>query len=354
MLIKNRAIGIGQPPYIIAEISANHRGSVEEAERLMDCALDIGADAVKIQCYTAKNISSPRKYPIKEGPWAGKDLYELYKEAQTPPDMVKELFAYAVKHKITLFSSVFDEESLDLVVSLGAPAIKIASFELVDIPLVKSSSLTGLPLIISTGMGTHEEILDALYAYRHNSPHIQKGYDTNLALLHCISEYPSSPKEANLAALGPLSMIGGGNHVVGLSDHSLGSTVACAAVALGAVIVEKHLIMNRDDGGPDAGFSSEPWEFASMIKACRETYHACQSFIAKPSPNRMFRKSLHVVEPLACGELLTSQNVKPLRPALGLPPKLLPSVLGRPVTQAIPANTPLLRSMIASAKEDEG
>jgi N-acetylneuraminate synthase len=346
MKIAGRTIGPGHPPYIIAEISANHRGSVEEGKRLIDCGHDIGADAVKIQCYTPENIVAETNLRVEDGIWKGKSLTELYKQAQTPPKMVEELFRYAKMHRITLFSSVFDLEGLDLVTRLGAPAIKIASFELVDIPLIIEAAKGGLPMIISTGMGTREEVRDAINAHRHYQKRGKRDNDNDLCLLHCVSEYPARPEQANLPNLGPLSTLLGGYHVVGLSDHTLGCGVAAASVALGACVVEKHLILDRRSGGPDAAFSSEPGEFAAMIKVCREAWAACQPFPEAQSSYRKYRKSLYVVEAIPSGTLLSKANVRSLRPALGLEPKLYPSVLGKAVTRAISAGSPLLRDMI--------
>lgn len=345
MKIANRDIGIDHIPYIVAEISANHRGSVKEACRLIDAGIDLGADAVKIQCYTAESIAAKNSGIILDGPWKGKDLYELYREAQTPPKMVEELFRYAQKHHITLFASVFDFEGVDLVQKLGAPAIKIASFELVDTPLIGHAAKTGLPMIISTGMGSAEEISDAINCYTVHTP---EQTEKNLALLHCVSEYPARPDQANLPALGPLSQYGWGEHVVGLSDHTIGCGVACAATALGARIIEKHLILDRGNGGPDAGFSSEPAEFGLMVRAVQAAYYACQSHAKPQTSHSPYRKSLYVVSDVRAGTPFSKDNVRLLRPARGLPPKLYQYVLAGVATQDIPAYTPLQRGMVSS------
>ena len=342
MKIANRSIGVGKPPYIVCEIGSNHHGSVHKGCDLIDCAHEIGADAVKIQCYEADRLVSKHDLTPSGGLWGEKSLYELYKQAQTPPKMVEELFAYAKKRHITLFSSVFDFEGVDLLVKLGSPAIKIASFELVDLPLIARASQTGLPVIISTGMGTMEEIKDAVNCYHR---HAKRGQEENLALLHCVSEYPASAREANLPILGPLSTILGGHHVIGLSDHTVGVGVATASVALGAAIIEKHLVLDRSRGGVDAAFSSEPAEFSAMIKACREAYAACLPFPVPQSSYRHLRKSLYTVETIPAGTVLSTANVRPLRPARGLSPKLYQSILGKVATRELPAGTALQADM---------
>ena len=342
MKIANQNIGPGYPPYIIAEIGANHCGSVKTACDMVIAAKEIGASCVKIQCYTADSICAKEALGIEGGLWGGRDLYELYKQAQTPPNMAKEIIQFAQKHKITCFSSVFDFEGVDLMMKLGSPAIKIASFELVDLPLIARASQTGLPVIISTGMGTMEEIKDAVNCYHR---HAKRGQEENLALLHCVSEYPASAREANLPILGPLSTILGGHHVVGLSDHTLGVGVAAASVALGAAIIEKHLVLDRSRGGVDAAFSSEPAEFSAMIKACREAYAACLPFPVPQSSYRHLRKSLYTVETIPAGTVLSTANVRPLRPARGLSPKLYQSILGKVATRELPAGTALQSDM---------
>jgi N-acetylneuraminate synthase len=351
MEINGKRIGIGSPPYIVAEISANHHGSVREAKELIDCAHDIGADAVKIQCYTAEGIVADTGFRFDNGIWSGKTLLDIYRQAQTPPKMVKELFRHAKMHHITLFSSVFDLEGVDFCVKLGAPAIKIASFELIDLPLICEAAKTGLPVIISTGMGTMQEVKDAVNTFHRFALDDER---EKLALLHCVSEYPSSAREANLPNLGPLSAIHGGHHVVGLSDHTLGLGVAAAAVALGAAIIEKHLILDRKLGGPDAAFSSEPGEFAAMIKACREAHEACLPFPVPRSSYRQFRKSLYVVRTISAGTPLSKDNVRSLRPALGLSPKTYQSILGQVATRELSAGTPLQEGMFVPASDWDG
>jgi pseudaminic acid synthase len=348
MKVGDREIGRAHKPYLIAEISANHNGSVLEAYKLIQAAADCGADAVKIQCYTAESLTfkgESEEFIVRGGAWNGQTLHELYKSAETPPMMVRDLFKYAKRHKIEIFSSVFDFEGVDLVTELGAKCIKIASFELVDLPLIQYSAAKHLPMIISTGMGTRTEITDAVNIF-----HKFSDKPDQLALLHCISEYPTSPSEADLPALGPLSTLLGGSHVVGLSDHSLGVGVANAAVAFGASIIEKHVILDRSNGGPDASFSLEPSEFSLLVKACTEAWQAIQPAAPKKgSPNFLaYRKSLYAVRDVACGDNFSSENVRAIRPARGLPPRFYQSVLAGVATQNIQAGTALRREMVST------
>jgi N-acetylneuraminate synthase len=333
---------------MIAEISANHNGSLIEAKKLIQAAADCGADAVKIQCYTADSLTfrgEGDEFIVRGGPWNGKSLYDLYKSAETPPLMARELFRYAQNNKIELFSSVFDFDAVDLVVELGAKCIKIASFELIDFPLIQYAASKGLPMIISTGMGTRSEIGDAVNAF-----HRYSAIPDHLGLLHCVSEYPASPAEANLPALGPLSTLLGGRHVVGLSDHTLGVGVSCAAVAFGATIIEKHLCLDRSNGGPDAGFSLEPVEFATLVKTCQEAWQATRSGVPRAhGPSYLgYRKSLYVVRDLSAGDSFSKENVRIIRPARGLAPRFYQSVLAGVATQDLRAGTPLRREMVSS------
>lgn len=346
MKIDGRLIGPGCDPYIIAELSGEHRGNVKRGYEMIDAAVDAGADAVKIQCYTADTLTfrgDGDEFKIMEGPWAGRTLHDLYSEAQTPRDMVAKLVAYGQERGVTIFSSVFSLEDVEFMVSLGVPAIKIASFELTDLPLIQEASKTGLPMIISTGMGSNSEIKEAMQAYTLH------GKLENLGLLHCISSYPALPDQANLPALGPLSELMGGEHVVGLSDHSLGVGVPAGAVAFGAAIIEKHFCLDRRFAGPDAGFSMEPDEFGLLVKTCKQTWAATRSSLPSKRPlNLAFRKSLYVVKDVASGQAFSRDNVRSIRPANGLPPRLYQSVLGAVATQALKAGTPLQRKMVSS------
>jgi N-acetylneuraminate synthase len=314
---------------------------------LIDAAVKAGADAVKLQCYTAESITfdgTRPEFQINEGPWAGRSLHSLYKEAETTHKMIRKLASYAKQAGITVFSSVFSLEDVDFVSTMGFPAIKIASFELTDLPLIQKAASTHIPMIISTGMGTRDEILDAVDAFRSENHRLG-----DLALLHCVSSYPSKPSEANIPALGPLGGVRGGHHVVGLSDHSLGCGVAAAAVAFGASIIEKHLTLDRSQGGPDAHFSLTPDELALLVKTCREAWEATRPVRSVPvSPNRAFRKSLYAVQNISCGDSFSYTNVRSIRPANGLAPKLFPSILKAKALQDIAAGTPLSEAMVST------
>lgn len=348
MKINEREIGIGFKPYIIAEISANHNGSVQEGCKLISSAADCGADAVKIQCYTADSLTfrgDGDEFIIRGGSWHGKTLHDLYKSAETPPAMAKELFRYAQKHHIELFSSVFDFDAVDLVIGLGAKCIKIASFELVDLPLIEYAAGKHLPMIISTGMGTRNEIIDAVNVF-----HKFSDIPEHLGLLHCTSEYPAEPGEANLPALGPLSSFLGGHHVVGLSDHTQGIGTSVAAVAFGATIIEKHFTLDHANSGPDAEFSLDPSEFAALVKACNEAWSAIQPVAPEKGSRRYlpYRKSLYVVRDLDAGDRFSTQNVRIIRPSRGLAPKFYRAVLAGVATQKIPAGTALRRELVST------
>lgn len=345
MKIKHSLIGPHVGPYIVAEIGANHNGSAQEGYRLIEAAADCGADAVKIQCYTADSICINAGHVVQSETWKGQDLHALYKSAETPPKLAKDMFLFARKHNVTLFSSVFDFDTVDFVSRLGMPAIKIASFELVDTPLIEYAAKTGLPMIISTGMGSSKEVMDAINAYNFGNGFSGKEY--NLALLHCVSSYPANPRETNLPALGPLSSLLGGRHVVGFSDHTLGFGSAVGAVAFGASIIEKHFILDRSSGGPDASFSMEPSDFSALVTACNEAWQAIQPS-ASPVPNLSYRKSIFAVEDVACGDTYSTQNCRILRPALGLPPCFYPRVLGAVALRDVKAGTPLSSELVSS------
>lgn len=340
MKIADRVIGLDQPPYIIAELSGNHLGDIHNVFRLIDEAKLAGADAIKLQCYTPDTMTldcNKDGFLIKEGPWKGRTLYELYQEAHTPFEWMDRIFIYARNVRgMEVFASVFDETSISLLEHLSPCAYKVASFEITDIPLITKVAATNKPVILSTGMASTGEIIDALNCIN------RFAINPDVALLHCVSAYPTLPREANLPALGPLSALLGGNHVVGLSDHTLGVGVSVAAIAYGACIVEKHLCLNRSVGGPDAGFSLEPMEFAQMVKACHEAWQATQpSFSQTQKPNLQFRRSIYVTAPVSAGEMLSKENIRVIRPAHGLPPSFYPSVLGRRAAVALETGTPL-------------
>ena len=344
--IGGRSIGPGQPPYIIAELSGNHNGDIARALRLVEIAKEAGADAVKLQTYTADTITIDHDGPdflIQGGPWNGRRLYELYNEAHTPWDWHPALFEHAAKLGIHCFSSPFDATAIDFLQELDAPAFKIASFEIIDTPLIRRAAATGKPLIISTGMATPEEIDEAVGAAR-------SAGSGGIALLHCVSGYPTPAEQANLARIHALMTRY--DCPIGLSDHTLGTDVAIASVALGASIIEKHFTLARADGGPDAAFSLEPQELKALVKGARTAFAALGSaeygLAAAEQGNVMFRRSLYVVRDIAAGEPLTESNVRSIRPGYGLPPKHIDTVIGRSAARGIRRGTPLSFDLISN------
>lgn len=337
MQINNRKIGQGFAPYIIAEISANHNGNKQAALDLIQVAKKSGADAVKLQTYTADTItlnSNAADFQIHGGLWDGRTLYDLYQEAYTPWEWHKELFDYARSLELTIFSSPFDNTAVDLLEDLNAPAYKIASFEAIDLPLIKYVAQTGKPMIISTGMADAEEIAEAVAAAR-------DGGCKELAILHCVSGYPAPAQDYNLRTL--IDMQQRFSLPVGLSDHTLDNTTAIAAVSLGACIVEKHFTLDRSRGGPDDSFSLEPQELTAL---CRDTKTAWEALgnvdYGKKSSeqgNVKFRRSLYFVKDMKAGDIIDSTCVRSVRPGYGLAPKYLESILGKAVITDIAKNT---------------
>lgn len=339
MKIAGRLIGPTQPPYVIAELSANHNGSLEQALRIIDAAVDAGADAVKIQTYRPDTItleSDAPEFRISDGLWAGRTLYDLYQWAHTPWEWHEALFAHARRRGITLFSSPFDPTAVDLLDGLGAPAFKIASFEAVDLPLIRYVASKGKPMIISTGMADLEEIGEAVAA-------AHAGGCRELALLHCVSGYPAPPEDYKLKTLPDMAARFG--VPVGLSDHTLDNTTAVASVALGAVIIEKHMTLDRKGGGPDDSFSLEPAEFAALCKGARTAWSALGrvDYGRKSSEigNVKFRRSLYFVKDMAAGEVITPDAVRSVRPGYGLLPRYLDEVIGSVTSSPVAANTPV-------------
>jgi pseudaminic acid synthase len=345
--IGEHVIGPGHPVYVIAELSANHQQDFDKAARLITAAKEAGADAIKLQTYTPDTITirSAREYfRIGGGTlWDGRTLYDLYAEAFTPWEWQPQLMQMAQDQGLDLFSSPFDDTAVDFLEGMAVPAYKVASFELVDLPLIQKMASTRKPLIISTGMATVEEIGEALGAAR------QAGA-RQIALLKCTSEYPSRPEEMNLRAIP--EMAAKFELPVGLSDHTIGVAVPVAAVALGACIVEKHLTLSRADGGPDGAFSLEPHEFKDMVDAVRVAEEALGQGRIGPGDHeagsRVFRRSLFVVEEMKRGERFTGKNIRSIRPAHGLHTRHLPEVLGRCATRDIERGSPLDWAMVSS------
>lgn len=342
--IAGRRIGPGHPPYVIAEMSGNHNGDIKRAFALLEAAKESGADAVKLQTYTADTITIDHDGPgfrIEGGLWNGRTLYDLYREAHTPWEWHPQLFAKARELGITLFSSPFDPTAIDFLEELGAPAYKIASFEIVDLPLIQRAARTGKPLIISTGIASLGEIGDAVEAAR-------TAGGREIALLHCTSGYPTPPEDSNLRTIPHLADAFG--VVAGLSDHTPGTAVPVAAIALGASLIEKHFTLRRADGGPDSAFSLEPEELTELVANCRTAWTALGTvnyeLEASEKGNKTFRRSLYAVKDIPAGAPLTADNVRSIRPGYGLPPKHLPDLLGRRAGRAIARGTPLSWSLL--------
>lgn len=344
--IGDREIGPGRPVYVIAELSANHGHDLATARAIVDAAAAAGADAVKLQTYTADTMTIDSDAPpfrIGEGTlWAGRNLYELYEEATTPWAWHAELQAQAAELGLDLFSTPFDATAVDFLADLGTPAMKIASFELVDLELIRAAAATGQPLIISTGMATEAEIDEAV------TTAVGAGA-AGIVLLRCNSSYPAPVAEMDLRTIPAMAERWG--VPVGFSDHTLGTTAATVAVSLGACVIEKHLTLRRADGGPDAAFSLEPEEFASMVAAVREAEASLGGVRFGPSEHERhslaFRRSLFVVADVAAGERLTRENVRAIRPGDGLAPRHLDEVLGRAAGRAIERGTPLVWDLLA-------
>ena len=342
--IAGRKIGPGHPPYVICELSGNHNGSLERALTMIDAAAATGCDAIKIQTYTADTITLDVDRPefvIHGGLWDGQTLHALYREAQTPYDWHAALFERAAARGVTLFSSPFDETAVDLLAGLGAPAYKIASFEAVDLPLIRYAAAHGKPLIISTGMATLAEMEAARDA-------ALAGGAGGVVMLHCVSSYPASFEDANVRTIPDMATRLG--VAVGLSDHTPGTATAVAAVALGACVIEKHFTLALSDGGPDAAFSLEPAEFAALVRDCKDAWAALgqvhYEVLGSEKANRQFRRSLYVTAPVKAGEVLTKANVRSVRPGNGLPPVELDRVLGKTASRDLAFGEPLDWDMI--------
>jgi len=337
--IAGRLIAGDEPPYVIAELSANHNGNLETALRIIEEAKRAGADAVKLQTYRPDTItlnSSSEEFQIHGGLWDGRTLYELYEEAHMPWEWHAPLFEHARKLNITIFSSPFDTTAVDLLEGLNAPAYKIASFEAVDIPLIRYVARTGRPMIISTGMANAEEIQEAIDAAR-------SGGCKELAILRCVSGYPAPAADYNLRTIP--DMIQRFGLVTGLSDHTLDNTTAIASVALGASIIEKHFTLDRNGGGPDDSFSLEPPEFSALCKGARTAWEALGKVDygrrSSELGNVKFRRSLYFTRDLLAGEDITLDAVRSIRPGYGLHPRHLDEVIGRRARVDVKTATPV-------------
>lgn len=338
--INGRLIGTRMPPYIIAEMSANHNGSLENAFNIIQAAKQSGADAVKLQTYRPDTITlncDSQDFRIQGGLWDGRTLYDLYAEAHMPWEWHEPLFAHARKNDITIFSTPFDNSAVDLLENLNAPAYKIASFEIVDLALIKYVASTKKPMIISTGMANAEEIQEAIDV-------AHEGGCNELAILHCVSGYPAPAKDYNLRTIP--DMVKRYGLVTGLSDHTLGNATSIAAIALGASIIEKHFTLDRNGGGPDDIFSLEPDELASL---CIQTMTGWQALgeidygrKSSEQGNVQFRRSLYFVKDLKAGDVITFDSIRSIRPGFGIAPKYLNEVVGRRVKKNTTMNSPVL------------
>ena len=325
-------------PFIIAELSANHNGSLDRALRSITVAKNCGADAVKIQTYTADTMTIECDLPdfvIKGGLWNGYKLYDLYKWAQTPYEWHKPLFEHAKKEGITLFSTPFDETAVDLLESLNTPAYKIASFELTDLPLIEYVARTGKPIILSTGMATAEEIQEAVVTAK-------KAGCKDIALLHCVSSYPAPIEQAHLRQIPALAERF--ELPVGLSDHTLGTTASVVSVALGACVIEKHFTLSRADKGPDSEFSLEPRELKKLCEDVKAAWCALGGSDFKrekaEETSKVFRRSLYFVNNLPAGHILKEGDIRRIRPGIGLPPKEYQNLIGRELLKAVSRGDP--------------
>ena len=350
--IDGRRIGRDEPPYLIAELSANHNGRLETALRAIDATKAAGADALKLQTYTPDTITLKAQgedFTIRGGLWDGRTLYDLYAEAHMPWDWHRPLFDHARRAGISIFSSPFDPTAVDLLEDLGAPAYKIASFEAVDLPLIRYVAGTRKPMIISTGMASLQEIEEAVQAAR-------DGGCTQLAILHCVSGYPAPAGDYNLRTLQDIGERLG--VLTGLSDHTIGITTAVAAVALGACIVEKHFTLDRSGGGPDDSFSSEPAEFEALVRECRTAWSALGQVKygtrGSDAGNVQFRRSLYFVKDLRAGDVVDASCFRSVRPGFGLPPKMADAVIGARLVRDVRANTPVTKDALAWPSDKAG
>ncbi|WP_423824438.1 pseudaminic acid synthase [Salinibacter ruber] len=343
--VGERQVGDGCPVYVVAEMSANHNQDYDRAVQIIEAAAEAGADAIKLQTYRPDTLtidSDNEPFQIKEGPWAGRTLYDLYEEAYTPWDWHPELQEIAHDLGLDFFSTPFDASAVEFLEELEVPVYKIASFENVDLPLIRRVAKTGKPTIMSTGMATLGEIDEAVRAFR-------EAGGTELALLACTSSYPAPPEEMHLRRIPHLA--GTFDVVPGLSDHTLGTEAPVAATALGAQVIEKHLTLSREEEGPDSDFSLEPSEFAEMVDAVRKTEKAIGEVryetTEKESESKTFRRSLFMVEDVNEGERFTEENVRSIRPGNGLHPRFYEEVIGMSASKEVARGTPLQWEMVS-------
>jgi N-acetylneuraminate synthase len=351
IFIDGTPIGPGHPPYIVAELSANHNGSLEHALALIEAAKNAGANAVKIQTYRPDTLTIDCNRPdfqINQGLWQGKNLYQLYEWAHTPWEWHAALFQKAQAVGITLFSSPFDASAVELLESLNAPAYKIASFELIDHALIKCVAKTGKPLILSTGMADQTEIAEAVTVARANGC-------TELMLLQCVSGYPAPASDYNLRTLA--DMASRFDCLVGLSDHTLCSATAITSIALNACLIEKHFTLSREEPSPDAAFSLEPHELADLCTSAKTAWSALgqANYQRRPSEeaNLVFRRSLYVVEDMQAGDVFSAENLRSIRPGYGLAPKHLTAIIGQRAAKPIKAGTRMDWSMTTNNEDPQ-
>ena len=343
--IAGRKVGADHEPFVICELSGNHNGDLDRALSLIDAAASTGCDAIKIQTYTADTItieSDRPEFRIEGGLWDGRTLHDLYLEAQTPYEWHPALFERARKAGVILFSTPFDETAVDLLAELDAPVFKIASFEAVDLPLIRYAAAKGRPLIISTGMASLEEMAAAKdAALAAGAP--------GVALLHCVSSYPAPMEDANVRTVP--DMAARFSCPIGLSDHTLGAAASVAAVALGACIIEKHFTLARADGGPDAEFSLEPAEFTALTRDCKAAWQALgraqYDLLGSERGNLQFRRSLYLMADVPAGRALTRADLRSIRPGLGLAPEHLEAVIGRRAARDLKRGEPLAWNLLA-------
>ncbi len=331
--IGGKFIGLDHAPFIIAELSANHNGDIEQAKKLMEIAVDCGADAIKIQTYQPETMTIRSDKPdfyISHGLWKGRSLYDLYEAAQTPFEWQEELFSHAEAKGITLFSTPFDEKAVDLLTKIGSPAYKISSFENTDLGLIKNVAMQNKPVLISTGMADREEIENIVKVAHLNGCN-------DLLLFHCISAYPASLSSSKLNMI---KLIREEFDVLtGLSDHTIGNEASMAAITLGAVAIEKHFTIDRQKGGEDSAFSIEPLELSNLVKMAKQLWQSLRDTTwerhSEEVENRKFRRSIYFVQSLKKGDQVTQDNVQKIRPGFGLPAKYFEDIIGKRVTRDV-------------------